>query len=314
MIGDLMSMPNSKESLVFPRKRETYMSDDKKPRHNLRDLIRLMQRAALKALDACRSQFRLSEKSHNETLYDTIAFIVALVRHLRGSKEECEAFIADPHWADKPHRPKEKNLPRLVAMYVLGAKKSEGGLYQQALTYTKVIEYYLKKEVPVEDIPADLQREKLYGLLARIDQAQEDPAASVEHRIGDRPTAEQDKLGRATPKRASPSQDDGRRDNDASEDDSSDTTDDSDDRDVGSPVGRSTLPADTDKGRNAGAQPRRQGRYPFKRKEELAVKSGTHHQKFFDMKLDDEVEATIKRTSDRDGWKQFSIVRVGFSD
>ncbi|RYF13686.1 MAG: hypothetical protein EOO77_15150 [Oxalobacteraceae bacterium] len=143
--------------------------DDFAPNYSLATLLKRLEHGAMRALRWCRNGFQASAASHNETLYDTIAFIVAFVLHLQTNEQDRRAFLNDEHWSEKPHTTNEKNLSRLAAMYILGAKKCRGALYNQALTYTKVADWFLEIDIEPSDIPAELKRKPIYKLLDEID-------------------------------------------------------------------------------------------------------------------------------------------------
>ncbi len=149
-------------------------------RPNLQSLLNRLKHNAISAIQQCRAQYEKSEKAHHECVYDVIGFVAAFVAHLRGTPSEARKFLADEYWVDKPYEPQEKNLVRLATMYALGAKESKGALYQQAVTYTKVVEHFLKAGTDPIDIPGLLKQETIYKLIERIKPKAEEEQPAVE--------------------------------------------------------------------------------------------------------------------------------------
>ena len=142
--------------------------DDFIPHDSLGSLLEKLKRNPRKALIWCRNRFQASAAGYHETLYDTIAFIVAFVLHLEANERDRRAFLEDDYWSEKPHSPKEKDLSRLATMYIIGAKTSRGALYNQGLIYTKVADHLLDINIEPSEIPAELKRKPIYKILDEI--------------------------------------------------------------------------------------------------------------------------------------------------
>lgn len=139
------------------------------PNYALSNLLEMLKREPIHALNRCRDRYQASAASHHETVYEIIAFNVEFVLRLRNSERDQQDFLTHEYWVGKPQGPKKKNLSRLATMYVLGAKESRGALYEQALIYTKVVDHFLGIDIKAEDIPAELKRKPIYKLLDQID-------------------------------------------------------------------------------------------------------------------------------------------------
>jgi len=287
------------------------MNDRTKIRRDLQSLLTLMVRDAMQALEECQSEFQTSEKSHNEVLYDTIAFIVAFVLHLRRSVSDRQNLLTAPHWENKPHPVKEENLTRLTTMLVVGAKESKGNLYQQALDYTKVVEYYLDSEFDIEEIPGDLKQETISGVLRRVRSAQE-PAQKGSHDSGAGQIRAQamDARQAAATRVSKPENDVDLFSDDGAEDEHSDSVDDDEPAVGAGKASRTTASKQIRKGQQSEAKGSKSRRYPFKQSKELAIVAGEYFGQFFGMDIDDELVVTVRRNDDHDGWHQFEISGV----
>ena len=136
--------------------------------NSLDNLLRILTNEPMAALCRCRDRVQDSEKSHNETLYESVAFTVGFVVHLKGDKGARDAFLTHDHWEGKPHAPDEGNLTRLATMFIAGATKSRGALYNRALEHTKIVDYFLEIDIEPSDIPAALKKKPIYKLLDEI--------------------------------------------------------------------------------------------------------------------------------------------------
>lgn len=149
---------------------------------HLKPLLRQLDQDAMGALRACQTQYATLERTHHERICDMIGFIAAFVAQVRATPSDMRKFLRNEYWDGKPQEPKPKNVVRLATMYVIGAKESKGALYQQALTYAKVVDYFLSIGTTVTDIPAFLRRKKIDHLLDEINPPRDndEPTAAEE--------------------------------------------------------------------------------------------------------------------------------------
>lgn len=289
--------------------------------NRLPDLLSVLDENPLNALHRCRRNFQASDRSHNEILYELIAFVVAFGLRLRQSPAECARFLNEEMWADTPQKPKEKNLPRLATRAALGALQSSGARYQQALEYTKVVEHFLEQGIEPETIPHRLRRKPIYKILEELK-----PPQTEDNLADDAPTGHSS----ARPKTASAASmtrtgqrqdgcdwgDDDDRPRGAHENaaDKATLRDENfaEDDEEGPARGTDNLSARSTGKHNKIAE--RQGRrnnnkrYPFNKDEELAVKAANFWECFFNEMLpNDEVPVMIRRLPDKDGWAKFEI-------
>lgn len=281
------------------------------PKMPLVKLLQLLKEFPMYALRSCRDAFQTSAKTHNETVYETIAFIVAFYLELYDSPEKRNEFLADKYWEDKPQPPKEKNLVRLTAMYMVGATQSKGALYVQALEYTKVAKYFIALGVEPEAIPEELKRKPIYRIIDELEasQSQEGEAGKAEG-------------GGSQPKRTPTDQ---TATSDQNGDDDADNNDDDDGTNkIDSQLNRQeSVDLDDDeeeehKERESGTVPTKRGRYPFDLNAEAAIRYNEFFPALYELEEQEEdeedsknfVDLRVRRLKDKNGWMQLEIIDI----
>ena len=137
----------------------------------LEALLRHLETDPMLALERCKVGYTQSTKSHNERLYDFIAFLCAYVEKIRNNDKEREKLWSSDLWTKPLREPTEGNVPRAAARFMLEAGEARGSRYEQARTYGRIVQYFCSSGVAPLEVPAKLKRLGIYKVIDDIDVA-----------------------------------------------------------------------------------------------------------------------------------------------
>ncbi|MCW6513126.1 hypothetical protein [Lichenifustis flavocetrariae] len=104
------------------------------------------------AIDFCRTQYKDNDRSHRENRWELIAELCDFTQKLKHNPVDAETFLQSEFWHEKAHKPKNENVARLAAMYMVGTVKSEGPKYEMARTYGVLVQLLLDKGISPERV------------------------------------------------------------------------------------------------------------------------------------------------------------------
>lgn len=119
-----------------------------------------------------------SQQKYADVVYSSICFAFDFVNVLQHSQPDLERFLKHDFWSGKKHLTVEKQLPRLVLRFIVGANTAKGALYEKARAYAQVVEYYLSLEFSTADMQEDLKTITLEGAYERIKQRKQVSSSS----------------------------------------------------------------------------------------------------------------------------------------
>ncbi|WP_129221234.1 hypothetical protein [Lichenibacterium ramalinae] len=121
------------------------------------------------AIEGCKADSIRSELTENKRKHQVVAFIVGFVRQLASSSEAQNEFFDHNFWPESGHKPSANKLPILTCRFILGAAKTRGTLYQQALSWSKAVTYYVQHGTEPEAVVDHLGEHKLHRVIDHVE-------------------------------------------------------------------------------------------------------------------------------------------------
>lgn len=258
----------------------------------LRRLLRLLRESPMQALEACKADFDGEGGSENEKKYQALGFIVEYTTELTRSPTAVQELRMHGFWPADRYRPKVNNVPLMATRFFLDANEGKGPRYQQALAWSKVVDYCIGKRMEAEEVFDFLCENTIYGAIGLA--AMEDEAEAEEEELPSNgqgtspPTsipADKGSLGAPT--------------------DAAPNVDEADEKK--NERGMETGPdATNDPSANREQKPRRK---TISLENDFVIDPGVSWKQLLDMKKDECVDLTLRCVRDK-GFKRYRVERV----
>ncbi|GJD41930.1 hypothetical protein [Methylobacterium bullatum] len=167
-----------------------------KPKLTFKQLLDMLNDNAMDALVCCRNQYGDSRRQRENNVYETVGFLSAYVADVRNSNVLEDELYNHECWTSYGYKPKRGEVTRTAVRFVLCNYRTHTPLYEKARVYSKVIDYYLAKNMTPADIVVQLREEKLAGVLENLKQEDRLNKYDVDEAQDD----ESDKRPRSSPK------------------------------------------------------------------------------------------------------------------
>lgn len=124
-----------------------------------------MKENPLQIVDRCQTAFFSLETNFLRQRYELMALIYGFAMIVRDDEAMMRAFLQKPFWKDHTYR-LGKNVLRMAFQYCLMSKNGDP-TYHRACTYARALSGFFKENIPMEKIPALIEKGRGIEKLAR---------------------------------------------------------------------------------------------------------------------------------------------------
>jgi hypothetical protein len=124
-----------------------------------------MKENPLQIVDRCQTAFFSLETNFLRQRYELIALIYGFAMIVRDDEAMMRAFLQKPFWKQRSYKP-GKSVLRMAFQYCLMSKNGDP-TYHRACTYARALSGFFKEDIPMEKIPALIEKGRGIEKLAR---------------------------------------------------------------------------------------------------------------------------------------------------